>query len=321
MGLKSMTSGPFYWELGWGAHMRQSRRWLDPHRVRFAGSALALTILIAVGTAAQTRSNAPAAPALPSLDGLKWRHIGPAAFGGRIDDVEAVPTNPWIIFVGAASGGVFKSTNNGVTWRPVLDDAAGMQSVGDIAIAPSDPNIVWVGTGEPNNRQSSSWGDGVYRSLDGGETWTQMGLRDTHHIGRVVIHPRDPNTVFVAALGHLWGPNAERGLYRTKDGGRTWQQVLAIDNDTGVVDVAMDSDGLYALRRRLPTASPRVGIRRRRPWQRIASLTGRRRYVAEADDWPSSRRRRTYRRRDLEESPQHRVCRLRAQAGRHIPFR
>ena len=238
--------------------MRQSQRRIDQHRVRFAGSTLALAILITVGAAAQTRSNGPAAPPLPSLDGLKWRHIGPAAFGGRIDDVEAVPTNPWIIFVGAASGGLFKSTNNGVTWRPVMDAVAGMQSVGDIAIAPSDPNIVWVGTGEPNNRQSSSWGDGVYRSLDGGETWTHMGLRDTHHIGRVVIHPRDPNTVFVAALGHLWGPNAERGLYRTKDGGRTWQQVLAIDNDTGVVDVAMDSDG-----RTLFAASYQ---RRRRGW-------------------------------------------------------
>ncbi|MFN8061549.1 MAG: hypothetical protein U0Q12_20485 [Vicinamibacterales bacterium] len=200
-----------------------------------------LVLLTALGS---TQS----APTAPSLDDLGWRHIGPTAFGGRIDDIEAVPDQPWIIFVGAASGGVFKSTNNGVTWRPVLDRDATMLSVGDIAIAPSDPNVVWVGMGEPNNRQSSSWGDGIYRSLDGGETWTHMGLAATHHIGRVAIHPRDPNTVFVAALGHLWGPNPERGLFRTTDAGTTWQKVLGIDNDTGVVDVAIDRDGrtLYA---------------------------------------------------------------------------
>ncbi|MGD8279288.1 MAG: hypothetical protein PVH00_14725, partial [Gemmatimonadota bacterium] len=116
-------------------------------------------------------------------------------------------------------------------------------SIGDVAIAPSDPNVVWIGTGEPNNRQSSTWGDGVYRSLDGGDTWEHMGLRDSHHVGRIVIDPRDPDIVFVAALGHLWGPNPERGLYRTKDGGKTWRQVLGVDDNTGAVDVALDPDG------------------------------------------------------------------------------
>ena len=153
------------------------------------------------------------------------------------------PGNPSIIFVGAASGGIFKSVNNGVTWKPVFDKDGTSQSIGDLAIAPSDPNVIWAGTGEPNNRQSSSWGDGVYKSVDGGETWTHMGLRDSHHVGRIVIHPTNPNLVFVAALGHLWGPNDERGLYRTKDGGKTWERVLKIDADTGVVDVAMDADG------------------------------------------------------------------------------
>ncbi|MGH3116469.1 MAG: WD40/YVTN/BNR-like repeat-containing protein, partial [Gaiellales bacterium] len=200
------------------------------------------------------------------LDGLEWRHIGPAAFGGRIDDVEAVVSDPKIIFIGAASGGIFKTVNGGTTWKPVFDRDGGSLSIGDIAIAPSDPNIVWAGTGEPNNRQSSSWGDGVYRSLDGGETWTHVGLRDTHHIGRVVIHPRDPDTVFVAALGHLWGPNEERGLYRTRDAGRTWQQVLKIDPDTGVVDVALDRDG-----RTLFAAAYQ---RRRRGWGFIGGGTG-----------------------------------------------
>jgi photosystem II stability/assembly factor-like uncharacterized protein len=200
------------------------------------------------------------------LDGLEWRHIGPAAFGGRIDDVEAVASNPKIIFVAAASGGIFKTVNGGTTWKPVFDRDGGSLSIGDIAIASSDPNIVWAGTGEPNNRQSSSWGDGVYRSLDGGETWTHVGLRDSHHIGRVVIHPRDPSIVYVAALGHLWGPNDERGLYRTRDAGRTWQQVLKIDADTGVVDVALDPDG-----RTLFAAAYQ---RRRRGWGFIGGGTG-----------------------------------------------
>ena len=138
---------------------------------------------------------------------------------------------------------MFRSVNNGVTWEPVLDRYANTLSVGDIAIAPSDRNVVWVGMGEPNSRQSSTWGDGVYRSLDGGTTWQHMGLRDTQTIGRIVIDPRDPNTVFVAALGHLWGPNEQRGLFRTKDGGKTWQKVLGVDDNTGAVDVAIDRDG------------------------------------------------------------------------------
>jgi photosystem II stability/assembly factor-like uncharacterized protein len=187
-----------------------------------------------------------------------WRHIGPAAFGGRIDDVEAVPGKSHIIYVAAAAGGVFRSTNNGITWDAVLDRVGTTLSIGDIAIAPSDPNIVWAGAGEPNNRQSSTWGDGVYRSLDGGTTWQHMGLQDSHHIGRVRIHPRDPNTVWVAALGHLWGPNEMRGLYRTKDAGKTWQKVLGVDENTGVVDVAVDNDGR--------TVYAATYLRRRRGW-------------------------------------------------------
>lgn len=179
----------------------------------------------------------------PWPDDRSWRHIGPANFGGRIDDVEVVPDDPRIIFVASAAGGVFRSLNTGVTWEPVFDAFGTTLSIGDIAIAPSDVKVVWAGTGEPNNRQSSTWGDGVYRSLDGGTTWQHMGLRDTHHIGRIVIHPRDPNTVFVAALGHLWGPNEQRGLYRTKDGGKTWQKVIGVDEHTGAVDVAIDRDG------------------------------------------------------------------------------
>jgi photosystem II stability/assembly factor-like uncharacterized protein len=177
------------------------------------------------------------------LSTLPWRQIGPAAFGGRIDDIEAVPSRPSTIFVGTAGGGVFRSTNNGTTWSPVFDRDGRSTSIGDIAIAPSDPGIVWVGTGEPNSRQSSTWGDGVYRSLDGGDHWTHMGLKESHHIGRIVIHPRNPSIVFVAAMGHLWGANEERGLYRTTDGGTTWKRVLAGNSVTGAVDVALDPDG------------------------------------------------------------------------------
>jgi photosystem II stability/assembly factor-like uncharacterized protein len=177
-----------------------------------------------------------------------WRHLGPAAFGGRIDDVEAVAGDPRIIFVGAAGGGAFRSRNGGVSWEAVFDRDGTALSIGDIAIAPSDPNVVWVGTGEPNNRQSSTWGDGVYRSLDGGTTWKHMGLRESQNVGRIVIDPRDARTVFVAAVGHLWGPNEQRGLYRTRDAGVTWQKVLGVDEHTGAVDVAIDPDGrtLYA---------------------------------------------------------------------------
>src|SRR5207249_225080 len=199
-----------------------------------------LLLASAIAVSAQT----PAEPFSPlALDRLAWRHIGPASFGGRIDDIEAVPGKPSTIFVGTASGGVFKSVNNGVTWTTSFDRDASALSIGDIAVAPSDPNIVWVGSGEANNRQSSSWGDGVYRSIDGGATWKHMGLKDTHHVGRIVIHPKNPDIVYVAAMGHLWGPNEQHGLYRTSDGGKTWQKVLNIDNDTGVGDVAIDQDG------------------------------------------------------------------------------
>jgi hypothetical protein len=161
------------------------------------------------------------------------------------------------VYVGTASGGVWKTTNNGTTWEPIFDKES-VSTIGDIAIAPSDPSVVWVGTGEPNNRQSSSWGDGAYKSLDGGKTWKKMGLEATRHIGRIVIHPKNPDVVYVAALGRLWGANPERGVYKTADGGKTWSQVLKINNDTGVSDIAMDPespDTLYAAayeRRRTP---------------------------------------------------------------------
>jgi photosystem II stability/assembly factor-like uncharacterized protein len=211
---------------------------------------LALAFALPGGLAGQTSVT-------DKLKNLEFREIGPAVMGGRIDDFGVVESNPNIVYVGTASGGVWKTTNNGTTWEPVFDKE-GVSTIGDIAIAPSDPAVVWVGTGEPNNRQSSSWGDGIYKSLDAGKTWQKMGLAATHHIGRIVIHPKNPEVVYAAALGHLWGPNPERGVYKTTDGGKTWNQVLKINDDTGVSDIAMDPespDTLYAAayeRRRTP---------------------------------------------------------------------
>src|SRR6266513_1612488 len=155
---------------------------------------------------------------------LEFREIGPATMGGRIDDFAVVESNPNIVYVGTASGGVWKTTNNGTTWEPIFDKES-VSTIGDIAIAPSDPAVVWVGTGEPNNRQSSAWGDGAYKSLDGGKTWKKMGLELTRHIGRIVIHPKNPDVLYVAALGRLWGANPERGVYKTTDGGATWKKL------------------------------------------------------------------------------------------------
>lgn len=179
---------------------------------------------------------------------LPWRSIGPAVMGGRIDDVAVVETDPATAYVATATAGVWKTTNHGTTFRPVFDEQP-CQSIGTVAVSQSNPDIVWVGTGEPNNRQSSSWGCGVFRSTDAGATWEHMGLADTHHIAKIVIDPRDPNSVYVAALGHLWGRNDERGVFKTTDGGKTWKAVLKVNADTGCTDLVVNRsnpDVLYA---------------------------------------------------------------------------
>jgi photosystem II stability/assembly factor-like uncharacterized protein len=182
------------------------------------------------------------------LDVLVARPLGPANMGGRIVDVAVAEGRPSTLYVASATGGLWKTVNNGTTWTPVFDHEATV-SLGAVAVAPSNPDVVWVGTGEANARNSVSWGDGVYKSTDGGKTWHNMGLHDSAHVGRVVIHPRNPDVVYVAALGHFWGPNKERGLYRTSDGGRTWQQLKFLGDDAGFVDLVLDPvdpETLYA---------------------------------------------------------------------------
>ena len=173
------------------------------------------------------------------LDGFQWRPLGPTGFGGRIVDLAHHPARPHSLWVASASGGLWVTEDHGTSWR-CLFEREGTISIGDVAVDPSNPDVLWIGTGEANNQRSSYWGDGVYKSTDGGETWENVGLADSHHIGRIVVDPEDPDHVLVAALGHLYTPNEERGLYRTVDGGATWARVLRINEDVGVVDVAID---------------------------------------------------------------------------------
>ena len=171
------------------------------------------------------------------LDQLEFRFIGPV--GNRVPAVAGVPGQPGIYYAGAASGGLFKTRDGGVTWTPIFDDQD-VASIGAIAVAPDDPSVVWVGTGETFIRSNVSIGKGVFLSHDGGSSWQSAGLDDTGRIGRIVVHPRDSDTAYVAALGHGYGPQRERGLFRTRDGGRSWEHVLFVDENTGIVDVLMN---------------------------------------------------------------------------------
>jgi photosystem II stability/assembly factor-like uncharacterized protein len=177
-----------------------------------------------------------------------WRSVGPAGAGGRVTDIAVAGQSPQRIFVAFATGGVWTSSSEGTAWTPIFDHE-GVSSIGAIAVDSHNPDTIWVGTGEANPRNSVSWGDGVYRTTDGGRTWTNLGLKSSHHIGRIIVDPRNPDAVYVAALGRLWGTSRDRGVYKTTDGGRTWTLSLFIDDDTGVVDLAMDpgdSRTLYA---------------------------------------------------------------------------
>ena len=207
---------------------------------------IAVTLLAGRGLLAQGQGQGQQAPEPPPINqstdpllkNFVWRAIGPASMGGRIDDIAVDEKNPSTFYLGFAGGGLWKTTNNGTTFTPIFDEYR-ISSVGDIALAPSDSNIIYVGTGEPNNRQSSTFGGGVYKSTDGGKKFEYVGLKETQSIARVVVHPKDPNTVYVAAIGHLFGPNKERGLYKTTDGGKNWTNTKFIDEFTGFTEVVM----------------------------------------------------------------------------------
>jgi len=204
-----------------------------------------LPVLAALSILAEAPPSTPLAAQVPDsviLSGWHWRSIGPVNMGGRVVDMEAVESDFRRVFLASASGGVFRSGNAGTTWTPIFDHYPSL-SIGDIALFQPDPDIVWVGTGEANNRNSVGWGDGVWKSTNGGESFTHMGLASTHQIARVVTHPTDPDVVYVAAIGHLWGYSGDRGLFRTRDGGRTWAKLaggLPDDGRHGATDLVMD---------------------------------------------------------------------------------
>jgi photosystem II stability/assembly factor-like uncharacterized protein len=214
---------------------------------RLIGLSVAL-VLAFMPSSFRLKAEAPPAGAVPQasastgtgpFDSLHFRSIGPAAMSGRISDLAVYEPNPAIFYVGTAHGGVWKTTNNGTTFEAQFQNN-GLMSIGDVTVSQSNPDLIWVGTGEANNRQSTSWGDGVYKSTDGGKTYTSMGLKTTRAINRIVIDPRNNETVFVASPGSLFGPGGERGVYKTTDGGKTWKQSLKVDDDTGANDLVMD---------------------------------------------------------------------------------
>ena len=202
----------------------------------------------------------------PSLyAGLRWRCIGPFR-GGRALAAAGVPGEPETFYFGAVGGGVWKTTDAGRVWKPIFD-AGPIASVGALAVAPSNPSVIYVGTGEADMRSDISFGDGVYKSTDAGKTWRHIGLRDTRHIGRILVDPHNPDIVLVAALGRAYGPNPERGIFRSADGGQTWQKVLYKDANTGAVDLAFDPDNAHAVFATLWRT-------RRPPWSTYAPLGG-----------------------------------------------
>lgn len=171
-----------------------------------------------------------------NFESLSFRVIGPTTMGGRITDIEGVPGNPNVVYAGTGGGGLWKTNDGGMTWTSLFDDKTTV-SVGDIALDPRNPEVVWLGTGEANMRNSVSFGDGVYKSTDGGKTWAHFGLAETMHIARVIVHPLDPETAYVCAVGHQSAPNNERGVFMTTNGGVTWQKTLFVDDGHGCADL------------------------------------------------------------------------------------
>src|SRR3954468_16030159 len=187
-----------------------------------------LCVFVAAATAAAQ------VPDSATLAGLTWRSIGPVNMAGRTTDVECEARNTKVCYIAGATGGIWKTINAGTSWIPLWNDAP-IASMGDIAISPSNPKILWAGTGEEDSRNSVSPGYGIYKSVDGGVSWQSMGLDKTQHIGRIIVHPKNPDIVYVAALGAQWGSNPERGLYKTVDGGKTWTLSKFISDKAGFV--------------------------------------------------------------------------------------
>ena len=197
------------------------------------------------------------------LAGLEFRSIGPAFMSGRIADIAIHPENENVWYLGVGSGGVWKTLNAGITWRPIFDNQESF-SIGCVTIDTNNPNRVWVGTGENVGGRHLSFGDGVYLSEDGGENWHNMGLSDSQHISKIIVHPNDSNIVWVAAQGPLWNAGGQRGLYKTTDGGKTWTRTLGNDQWTGVTDIAIDPRSKSAVRGHLGSSSDRCSLHGRR---------------------------------------------------------
>jgi hypothetical protein len=218
---------------------RRPPRWLILIGLLIAASPLAMHL------AAQGRGGAaPPRPLIhkpddPLLQGFRWRSIGPVGQGARIDDFAVDEKNPSTYYIGYAVSGVWKTVNNGTTFEPIFS-TYGAASIADLTLAPSDPNVLYVATGEANNRQTTSYGDGMYKSIDAGTTFTKIGLEGAQSLGRVIVHPKDPNIVWVAVGGHLYGPSPERGVYMTTDGGKTWNKTLSVDENTGATEIVID---------------------------------------------------------------------------------
>jgi len=223
-----------------------------PRSIASPAVSLLLAISASLLTLAPGSAQQTAAISEADLAAIHPRVIGPAVTGGRITDVDVDPSDPSIVYVATAAGGLWKSTNRTHQWTNVFADQP-VSTFGAVTLAPSNPMVLYAGTGEPNNRNSTSWGNGVYRSDDGGESWQHLGLEGTRHVGEIVVHPTDPDVAYVAGLGNLWAPGPERGVFRTTDGGRSWEKVLYFDEFTGAVDLAMDPSnpaviyaGMYA---------------------------------------------------------------------------
>ncbi|MCX6550415.1 MAG: sialidase, partial [Acidobacteria bacterium] len=205
---------------------------------RACATSVAVTLAWMAADSTPAHAQPGARPSTAVYGQLRWRSIGPE--GNRVSAVAGVPGDPLVYYVGAASGGIFKTSDGGQYWEPIFDDQP-VASIGSLAVAPSDPRVVWAGTGEGKIRSNISVGQGIYKSTDAGKTWTLMGLERTGRILRLVIHPQDPDIVVACALGHAYGPQPERGVFRTVDGGKTWSRVLFVDENTGCSDVAIDT--------------------------------------------------------------------------------